>query len=509
MYKSLNGFLEGFSKNYFTVLLVYIFCGFLCFSNILNNNYFSDDFNVIRRITVYHSIWAPGFFRPLSDVSMKWIVFFFNDSPFYQYLFNVLVLIISGFGIFRLSLIMFNNRFLSSPGAFFAGLFFIIYPFHNEAIVWVVGRASLLSGFFSICSLLTVFSGMKIWQRIFLSNLFYFIALSAYESAFPLPGIILLLLYNKNKKISEYYPWLFSFIITLVIHFILRLITTDTFFGNYQQDGLALSFSDYFINYFKALYRLFVVPVVNETTITLLAISLLTVSFCVLRFVRKYRHPFCNMVLFKLSCSILLSLIIPAIFSVSVKTSEGDRLLFFPSIFFVLFITYLLQSTINGKLLKKTVFLGITVYFITFLLVNNSNWHRASSVISSLKEQLEITHTKAGRVCILNLPDSYNGAYIFRNGFDDFLLSNNFDTAKIGYMSKFMNWDYASTENPLQLKKEDGNRLAINNYTVIEQTRDSNIYKIVIKDTSVFYKDISKENVWFWDKTFFKPLLLK
>ena len=84
--------------------------------------------------------------------------------------------------------------------AFFISLLFLFYAYHSESLFWIVGRASILAGFFTLCSLyFYLFKEKKSYY--FLSLLFFIGGLFSYESTWIFPLLIMsLALVHSNKR---------------------------------------------------------------------------------------------------------------------------------------------------------------------------------------------------------------------------------------------------------------------------------------------------------------------
>lgn len=503
--------LKSLSRSNLFVFLIILCTGLLFYYSSLGNTFFSDDFNVIKRLVVDKQFWAPGFFRPLSDLTLLFVYNITGDSPFYQYLVNVLLLVLTSFFVYRFCVVYFKEREDRYYLGLLSAIFFTIYPFHNEAIVWAVGRASLLAAFFALISLTAVFSNLQLYAKIILANIFFFIGLLAYESIFPLPAIVLILLYKKGKPLKSYLPWLISYSVTFVIHLACRVIFSNSVFGNYQKDGLELHLTDYLVNFFKAFSRLWIMPINNGYLFIICFGGLLLSVLPLIYFLKKYQRGNVSLYtgLLQFFICILISLVIPSIFSVSIKTSEGDRLLFFPSLFVVIILALLMMSLKAKSILFYAKLLFITAYFSVNLVMNNSNWNHASGIIIQTLAQVNELAKESKKTEIINLPDSYYGAYIFRNGFKDALVMNNIDTQKINFIAPFMRWDYDSTANPIVLQCSGTDVLIPDYCSIVSVNNDQYVYHIIVKDTINYNADIRNETLWFWDKQQYKAIELK
>ena len=154
---------------------------------------------------------------------------------------------------------------------------------------------------------------------------------------------------------------------------------------------------------------------------------------------------------------LMATILLSATFGVSTRTSDGDRLLYFPSVFYAMFVAMLLANFVESKknvLLLTIVFLAFQVYF---LLDNQRNWNRASKYASKVLEG--IADHPQRPLYIINLPSDYKGAYVFRNCLPEALLHNNIDTAGIRVVNIVRSNELLSIGRMSSPVKENGNIL--------------------------------------------------
>src|SRR5450631_1599475 len=124
---------------------------FFCFASLLlffpgvNRTFASDDFLVMKRVGLDKVIFIKGFFRPLSDITLYFNYLLGGFDPAGYYLLNIFMHGVSSFLLFRFCLRWkwADDEKDQRKYAALAALLFLCYPFHNESIVWVLGRASL------------------------------------------------------------------------------------------------------------------------------------------------------------------------------------------------------------------------------------------------------------------------------------------------------------------------------------------------------------------------------
>src|ERR1700722_750019 len=156
-------------------LLLLFFCGlsFLFYFLIINRSFVCDDYSVLKRVAIDKIIFINGFFRPLSDISIyfNYLIGGFHASGYY--VFSILIHGINSFLLFQ-----FCNKWKWTNSvhkqkifAFTASLLFLTYPFHNECIVWILGRASLMASTFGILALLILVSNISQTRKILLTKI--------------------------------------------------------------------------------------------------------------------------------------------------------------------------------------------------------------------------------------------------------------------------------------------------------------------------------------------------
>src|SRR5690606_15126504 len=118
----------------------------------------------------------------------------------------------------------------------------------------------------------------------------------------------------------------------------------------------------------------------------------------------------------------------PFVFGVSTNTSESDRLLYFPSAFLCSLLAFLLLHLLYGKKWMRWVVGAVLVYNILFLEQNNQNWRHASDAVTSLLKTIK-DNPLQGKIFVVNLPDQWDGAYLFRIGFKEALIVTGIDTS--------------------------------------------------------------------------------
>jgi protein O-mannosyl-transferase len=168
-----------------------------------------------------------------------------------------------------------------------------------------------------------------------------------------------------------------------------------------------------------------------------------------------------------LSSMLVISCIVPLVGGVSTRTSESDRLLYFPSVFVCMTWAFVIVFQVTHKNLQRLLIFSTIVYNLFFLELNNLNWRKASSVTSSIVEKAneETLSGNSGRIFFVNVPDEIEGAYVFRMGFSDAMKLYGLD------LNRFVDVNYLSRNEMNGTKQEvilNADKTEISRYYVKE-----------------------------------------
>lgn len=479
----------------FFVLLILSLC---LYATVLNKCFSSDDFMVIRRVGLDNQIQIQGFFRPLSDLTLNLTYRLFKLQSFYYLFFNLLAHVCCGFLLFCFCRKMdWAGRFRNGL-AWIVALLFISYPFHNEAIVWVVGRGAGLAALFALACLLVVLY-VPGNVRYFLACLFYFIGLTAYESIFPLPLMVILLDNRMRENRHNIIKWGVVFSGTLLCHLLLRISFSSAILGEYAGGILQKPLRTHVSNLFKIIGRMFLPPLENATLLLFLFVSIIMLlSMAVLWFIRKHQgSEKARKDLYLILAFVLLSLIVPVTFSVSTKTSESDRLLYFPSIFICLLIGYLIVGLFQQVRIRVLVATCVVLYYIYFLQLNNANWSKASAITGMIISKAKTLAATEKQVLLLNIPNEFNGAFIFRNGFKDAMMLygiRNDQVRSLNILTRSQSDSLPEIIAPIH----KSNEIWIPPHSLVYSDRFGNTFLRV--SDSITRVNRLEHDIWYWNK---------
>ena len=290
---------------------------------------------------------------------------------------------------------------------------------------------------------------------------------------------------------------------TVLLHMIIRRLVAGGIVGGYAEGVFLQGISQYVSNFLRIAGRLFLPPAENATLLTalfgILIIALILLSWI---YIKRKKTSVPVLLLFAL---LLLSLIVPLTFPVSTRTSESDRLLYFPSVFVCLVIAFLLTELIQSKKLIIIISALLLVYNIYFLEKNNMNWHKASDISINILDSLKGRKATGKRMLFMNVPDEYNGAYIFRNGFEDALIIHKLDTSRIKRVSRLKWEDYKTIPEEI-VPEWKGDTLLIAPANRVYLKRQEQAMFIDSAGVIRGPYPVSDNELWFWNKKQLKPV---
>lgn len=398
----------------------------------LGRTFASDDFEVIGRVAGGHWQSIHDFFRPLSDLSLLMNYAIGGWRPAGYYLFNILVHGINSYLVYRFCL----RWGWGIPGsgqreyALLAALFFLAYPFHSEGIDWILGRGASLCTLFGLAALLVALSGLSLRRRLFWAGLFYFVGMAAYEPVILLPFFCLIVLYVHKAGRRELRQWAAVLAGVFVLHIAVRVLFSGVVAGGYGGAVFGKGVRQFTRNIIKVGGRLILPP--SDRTglqIILFAVMLVVLAGVLYAFMRRSpRRSRERLYLGVLILLLAISCVIPVLADVSTRTSESDRLLYFPSVFLCCILAFLVVVLVKRKLWRRGIAAAVLLYMVVFLERTNANWLKGDAITRNIlrvggrgmgDRGVVGPASQPGRIFLINLPDEQEGAFIFRHGFPE------------------------------------------------------------------------------------------
>jgi hypothetical protein len=422
----------GIIREWWFVLVVFALGTLLLYFPVLQNGFLADDYAALYRITIQHHFLYRESLRPLIDITFYLNYLLSGLHPAGYYIFNFVIHALTCCMVYRVALdLQLFEGAARYQFAWVAGILFLVYPFHNEGIVWLSGRLSTMAAF---CGLLAVhFNLTKRWPLDFvLAAMCWLIGLFAYESIIVLPLILLVLRIPRYRTVAKPLRDIVAWSTTALIYMGLRWLIAGRLVPGYGSTRISGNHAiDIIIQGGKALGRCFLPPSEESGRFVVLTIIVVVAAaglqVMVLRRMRAgaraggyYLLP---------GVALIISLLPAIIFGVSTRTSEGDRLLYFPSCWLCMLTAVLLISLIRTIVVRGLLVLMILTGSVLFIRQNNRHWIFASRTFEAMLDT--IRNTQPVNVILVNAPDEWEGAFIFRNNFYSALTVNGIDTGRV------------------------------------------------------------------------------
>lgn len=442
--------------------LITFLLGFFAYANTFNVFFLADDFAFLHGpsrmgLGQYISYTLQGgFLRPLVSL-VFWIDYrLWGVNPAGYHFTNVLFHSLNGLWIYLITLLLLDSLTIFESSrrrgiALLAALIFLFLPSHPEAVVWLSGRGDVLVTFFYLAALGAY---LRFRQEvdssggwIVLSLTSFALALIAKEPAITLPVVVGLnevrlglggrkllahsVLFSRIGLLSIYFA-------VIPIYFGTRFVLLGTFTGGYGAVHMDYSLPNLQKNAISHLFLSVLPQLPADMYNRLIAMqgriesqfgtSILTALLVILaamgvgllwHAIKHYPDSERRQIL-------LIILFIGATYGVTLApvinlgttyaTGEGSRYVYLPSVFTTILTALLigiLWSRWRNFLLVSGVLLAI---YGSSLAMVNSKWRIAGTISRTLLDSA-ISVAQADHLYITNLPDTYQGIFIYRNGF--------------------------------------------------------------------------------------------
>lgn len=360
--------------------------------------------------------------RPIGNITL-WIDHFFSNSNAVGFHFtNLFIHILNSVLVVVLCKKLFSYFNESIPNTMFPfiiAVLFFLYPFHSEAIFWIIGRSASLGALFFILALVC-FLINEISIFYFIASLFFFqLAIFSYESSWLFPLTVSILYFIKfgiRRTAKSNYVYLILVWLILIVNLLIISNYTKTLFSNYDAT-LFINFDLKLLgfNFLKLFARTLLPPFFNHNYFSVaLAVCVVGLLVLVIYFFKTQKKS-----IFFIVLSFLWLISYLPYLSVGIDThgTEGERYLYLPSVFFCLWLLYLMGHVFNTKFF----YLGITCIFIFqlfFLQKSRVYYEKAGLITKTTVNQLKLLANKEN-IYFENVPQYNKGAVVFRRGLYD------------------------------------------------------------------------------------------
>ncbi|MDG2227170.1 MAG: hypothetical protein P8L20_05505 [Flavobacteriales bacterium] len=408
----------------FAVLIVFSLICSILYIEAFSIGFLSDDYGFLWKAKEFgwsafeHNFNDP-FYIPFSHVIAMSLYSLVGDNAL---IFHVLQLLIHA--LIGWQLYLFLKEYLNTSNgvakiAFISGLLFLIFPYQTEAVLWLSSKSYGYSLFFGLLCIRQFFKyyDSKKNAHLFLCSIFLICSITTKEFGYLLPVIIALLLWNKGKLSFKPIP-IFIFFIIIISSVAIRWIVLSDLIGGYgtvvhiNLSVIAWHYLAYIVKFFTH------IRYSDDSMIFFYCMSVLTVVsfgpllFSMIKERQLRKNGLVTVCLFILSLLPVISLEISSLNSI-----ESDRYSYWASII----VCTSLVVAINKLPKKQSNILSIlwSIIFIGLTYVTSQNWEKANQVKENYLNNLE--RLSENNLLLINTPDNFNGAYILRNGVNDYL----------------------------------------------------------------------------------------
>lgn len=399
-------------KKYFFIGICVLAIGYALFCFNPFTFYFQNDDFAHILLSKKGIFFQHRFFRPLSDASLMLDWFLWKTNAAGYHFTNLLLhaacsVLLYGL-VHRLSRAYLP--FLSASYiAVIASVLFFVYPFHSETVFWILGRGGSLGVLFSL--LFFLFYVSPNYKKQWIGFLFLIAGFLSYENTWAIPLICwMAFLWNKNHR-NWQQPAFVSII--FLIYFFIRKNITHEWLGTYEAHALINGDWNMIVNNFlKLLFRSFF-PYTHVSIIWFVLLAVLYVIVFII-FLKASRH-IQRTIVFLMLC-FLISLLPYLSLGISVRSSESERFLYFPSLLLCIALAVLIVSC-KSFWFQSIYFTSIVAVWLYLLSTSAMHYKTAGEIVSLLFNEIKKLPQK-NTLYIVELPQSQAGALILRNNIE-------------------------------------------------------------------------------------------
>ena len=421
-----------------TAVFVLLSVAVLGYFGTIGSGFVSDDFVLVHRAATdgYFTSWGgedgSTFFRPVTTLSYLSDFRIWGSNPAGFHLTNVLWHFFTGTAVFLLLLSLLKQSRIQQPCLFalLSSVLFLSLASHSESVAWVSGRTDVLATAFALFSIFFFYRYMSkpsTPEAVF-AVVFFFLGLLAKESVIVTPllwGALFVYSSSAGDKKHSRSKWLLAVSLLLTgVYLAFRIFPDGNFFSNMKSGGfLNISATGMAENLVRYSFRVFIPPlpvsfrhlVLSHPALVPATLFLLVVPLGIAVHRKANRNQ--KRLLVLLAGCFVISLLPVLSMKVSLFDTRSERFLYLPSVFASGFLTVAVASVFRKTGTAVVIFVVLTIIQGIFLHRSNENWRQAGVLCSRISESVSEYHPDS--VFILAVPDSFHGAYVFRNGLNE------------------------------------------------------------------------------------------
>lgn len=314
-------------------------------------------------------------------------------------------------------------------GPALAGLLFVAFAGHSEAVTWIGGMADPLVTAFVLAALLLVLRWMEEGRAAWLVGSWaaFALALLSKESAVIYPALALVcgeLLRPAGplrQAIGRYAAAMSVPILLIAAILVVRTLVLG--FPMVSLAGLATNADP--VTAARAFALRAVLPLGDLLLVTFRQRLDLWVLMPLILYAVAVASPRQRLALGGAAGGLALALAPVLPLTISLHTSESERLVYMATAFSAIFVLLWLQVVLRRQAAVAVVAAALVAVHGYALQQSNRHWQEAAAITRSTLDSFADIIRRDGRpgvpVFVLNVPDDVGGAYVFRRGFHDAL----------------------------------------------------------------------------------------
>lgn len=380
--------------------------------------------------------------RPVSDITLWFDHLVWGKEAFGYHLTNVLIHLLNVLLVYRLARSLFvrygaGDRAESADGsraelkAWLAALLFLVYAFHSEPVLWVIGRGGSLTTLFFLAACLCYLKRAASFWYFFFSLIFFSIGLFVYESIwiFPLVAGFLSVasLCREGKK-----GWGRE---AIYLIWIAGLFGLYLLFRYSQTGGLAGSYAARMLpdgNLYRLLYnysglfaRSFLPPMASgKLFLFFFVLLLILLGLAILYIVRKKKA---GVGMWLLGICFLVSLLPAITLGIDTHDTESERFIYLPSVWCVMLIVEMIFLLAERPVAAVRLLLLFVIFHAIQLRHSSLSYQYAGKIARRSLELIDLRPATlfgpkppapVRNLYLFHMPAQYEGALIFRAGIE-------------------------------------------------------------------------------------------
>jgi hypothetical protein len=428
------------------VLVTYIAIGTAMYWVALGAFFVSDDFEFLTIVASAKSwlvIFAPlvgRYVRPLVVLMYYACYRLFGLTAWPYHAATLLPHLISAFLVYLVGLQLFAQQESSPPAprtshlalgtshlAFLAGLLFLVFSGHSEAVAWPAGIADPIVAVCLLISFLFYLRATEPGAPVRFVVFAYLAMLGAVltkEIWVTYPGILLahaLLLGRRERQARRRAAVLVVATgATVVIYLVMRQMVFGSVTGGYA--GLGTSFgTSLWLTEVRAFVLRCFVPA-GLWAVRLWRLDRLVWPVVVILLVWRARGRDARVVLFT-AAAMMLALLPVLPLTISIATTESERFIYLATVFSCLLIVGAASAVLRHRVLVAAACGLLMAWHGVVLVQNTIRWRDAGQMARGIIDTFaagvrRYDPDNRQPIFLMNLPDNLLGAYVYRRGFD-------------------------------------------------------------------------------------------